>query len=333
MANKKKKNQVKVLEVVKLLQPPKAAKKTKRRSRKEKKVKPQMGKMVKAVCALTDPFCHNAQGVKWPDGTNVKTIPYQIRYVISPTNSAAGAGALVIIPNPFYGYNSPTLGGGTYTVSGGFVATPVKTFLATNTESYRMVNFGIRIFNTASATTASGLLIVGTNTNSSPVPDQQLSGTSFPQGQLNYADFQMVTLSLGAEVCCVAKCNEPSCLLFQNSSDLESNIGTCTPGFDYFTLDWSGGTASVSTFSVEIIANIEFTLPMANAFAVMSTPPAPKNPLALAASQSVKSVGASIVQASIPTFGRMIEDAASSALSFLSKEFMPVASTLAMIVD
>lgn len=50
------------------------------------------------VCSITDPFCVQALGQRWPDGTSVRTVPYQVRFVLPMTTGANGNVGAVFYP-------------------------------------------------------------------------------------------------------------------------------------------------------------------------------------------------------------------------------------------
>lgn len=50
------------------------------------------------VCSITDPFCSQALHQRWPDGTSARTVPYQVRFMLPITTSAAGNVGVMVYP-------------------------------------------------------------------------------------------------------------------------------------------------------------------------------------------------------------------------------------------
>jgi len=127
-------------------------------------VKPKVSQQaVQAVCALTDPFCEHAVGVKTPDTGLHRTVTEQIRYQVAVQADANGNGAIAFkahAANP-YALATTQAAGGNVTAFAAPAALPFTSLFSTYGEEVRVVNAGVRVLNTASATNSSGYLIVG----------------------------------------------------------------------------------------------------------------------------------------------------------------------------
>jgi len=115
--------------------------------------------LVKHVCSITDPFCVHAQGSKWPDGSALNSVPFQVKGQITFTlNLGTALCSLVIAPGLNYGFAQST----------GIVAAvatyPVLTAytgvsdLATQVTQYRLVSGGITITPVVSKMTSGGFI-------------------------------------------------------------------------------------------------------------------------------------------------------------------------------
>lgn len=108
------------------------------------------------TCGVTNPFCPEAIGSKWPDNSNTKSVPWSILGPIIPISSdAQGKGAVLFLPVGTYksGIVNPAAGNTTTDFSTGSTAgfaTPPSI------SRYRVTSWGIKMTSPASKMVAAG---------------------------------------------------------------------------------------------------------------------------------------------------------------------------------
>jgi len=268
------------------------------RPRKQGRASGAVAAVARKACSLTDPFCTAAFAAKYTDGSSARTMTEQCRGTIFPTNTA-GAGSITFVANPVYNAAAGTLSAGTYTLDSAFTSLVGSTMVQTYASRYRITSWGVRMFQTASMTNASGRCIIGVNDVIS------LSGT-FAQGTTRYQEMDLVSLA------------DPMAEHIFISKPLGANAHSfiAAPGNTTFsdawtsvTYDWTGsGSTSGNAVGFEVVYNIEFEVSgVGNALSPLATPAAPLQPIVQMAADSVQRAMPSLIQKGVTVAGKMIE--------------------------
>lgn len=145
--------------------------------------------LAKAVCAISNPFCPEAEGRKIPDLDTTKSLTCCSKQVIPVTTDGTGKCAFVVTVNPIQGYTSAA----TYS-AGNVVATwnawnytRFNTLYAGSIGRWRVVSAGSEWQTTQAWTSATGVITVNelvlfetTNTPDISTVDSGLRGEAYP---------------------------------------------------------------------------------------------------------------------------------------------------------
>lgn len=273
---------------------------------------------IRGVCSITDPFCPAAKNAKWPDGTQGNTLTEQFRGNLTlVTQSANGNNAYVFLPTAPYGY-LPGATNTSTTVTLAAAATKYRdqSLLEVYGSNVRPVSFGIIFRCVASATTAQGILTVGT----APVP---AAGAVITLGQELYQEVAVKAIQPGMELSVICTPKGPGARDFQAQS-------TAT----VFPADWSaiwveltGAGNSAALVSAEWFLNVEFEpLTTARALTAMASQNPPKSSAAEQAVSSVHATLGSMVEGGVKAVEASVYNHAQQALtSFMSDPLESIA--------
>lgn len=147
----------------------KSKKQTKKQS---KKAKPQKVMKIKSfgpdpsslmgwvmgTCSVTNPFCPEAKGARWPDNSFTRSVGWGYQNQMTGiTTNVSGTGAVMFTASLFNTYYGGVVTGTTsaYGGSGNPGVTPAMV-----ASRYRVTTWGLRLNSTASAMTATGVVTV-----------------------------------------------------------------------------------------------------------------------------------------------------------------------------
>lgn len=226
---------------------------------------------VHKICGNTDPFCPAARGAKQPDSGSIATLAVQSTTLIGPATNANGVAAVVLGP---YGYRVAT----------GFTSNTLISTLGTDTlydgmatfntiSQYRVVSFGVEVFNTASAMTSTGWLGVAVVT--ADVNTVSLSNRDILSQAL--ATNVIVPCNTQRNLAAVSFQDGKQSKLFndwvpQGGTDVNSN------GNDVLIAYMSGGPASAGVFTVKVTINYELSFNTSSYFNRIATKPSVPDP-------------------------------------------------------
>jgi len=276
---------------------------------------------VHSVCALTNPFCPAAKGSKWPDGTQGNTMTQQFRGNVTIASLAAGNNAVVFAGSAPYGY----LAGNTSTATAvtfpaGYTFYKDTSLLATYGVEYRIVSMGVIFRCVASATTAAGLLTIGTST-------PPAVSTSLTLGQEAYSEVQVVAIQPGMEITWISQPRGTGAREFVALS----TATVVSPDWTACIMEIAGAAASTALINAEWFVNIEFTLPANSDLAPLAKQNPPKVPHAETAVSTVHTMLGSFLKGGVSTIEGTIKEAASAAVtSFTSNPLGALGSLFAL---
>jgi hypothetical protein len=267
-------------------------------------------KHVSAVCSVTNPFCPAAKSSKWPDGTVGNTLTEQFRGNLTLGSSAQGNNVYSFAAAVPFGYldcsaNSATTG----TFSAAYKTYKASSLLATYGSTYRIVSAGIIFRCVASATTASGLITIGTS-----VP--QTVSTVFTLGQELYQECIIKAIQPGMEVTWIAAPIGSTAHEFVPQSTSAGFATATLPDWTSCTVEITGGPVSTPLIAAEWFINVEF-MPGSGSIALASlaTTNPPKSTVAETAQSHVaKSIG-SFIEGGIRQVEDVVAKHASEALT------------------
>lgn len=260
------------------------------------------GNLVPAVCSIFDPFCPQAAGAKWPDGTIYKTLTYQNRFTVTVTTGAGGAAVIWVVPGLAFNYatNSPAAGTVTWPSTMSLGGTSPA-----NWQFGRVVSAGVKVIPTASMTNTSGYFVV------TEIMEFAAGGASSSVGAMS--DVEMYTQpASGGEFCWVSRAG-PLGHTFRRL-DANTTYQTDTADRSCLMVTLVGGPASVAAFAAEVTVNWEYYFTAQDAMNLAATPSPPANTFLTRASESVQNAVGSFVKGNQDQFGRVVEMAAGRVL-------------------
>lgn len=246
--------------------------------------------LVHRVCSITDPFCHHAKGAMYPDASANNVLTEQLRFMWTPTNDAAGNTFLAFQANPLFPFISGTRTGSTWATSGTYTAIPYTSMLATYGATARVVTWGVRVINTASATNSSGY--VNMYTSGEIVP-----GADVTQSVSQYSRSLTAPLSHGSQYCFISRPGGAGARTFRALTSYTSTYSDTDWESVIFTT-W-GAPASVNSLVFEFIMNVEYTLGnsthVGQALASLAKQSPPENRTVIQAASKVQSQADTLV--------------------------------------
>jgi hypothetical protein len=250
----------------------------KRRTQAVPRVPRAVSKAANAVCGLTDPFCHHAVAVQYPDESMTRTITEQLRLDVPIAADANGNGAISFSASVSNPYALPTTQAANGTVTwAASTANTLSSLFSTYGGEYRVTSIGVRAMNTASATNSSGYMIMGTKKYLGSTDVTNFAPSSFDNATT-------IALTHGLQVNALPKQNGPDSRLFQTAG-LNANQ------WEAIAFIWTGApVGAVVVF--EFIINYEFILDSnatSNTIGTLARPSPVANPMLIKAANSVSS--------------------------------------------
>ena len=224
---------------------------------------------MRAVCALTDPFCNASVGARWPDWSASPTVPLRVDSLYTITTNASGTAAMTFMPIFPYGIMTSTVAGSTATCAATYTDFDpnLTTFLQNNAACYRVVNFGLEIIPIVATMTNQGFFITAeTIVNRGP-------GSTFVTPSTLYPNV-MVSNIVGDKVGFISRPQGPDSY---NMKPLNVNNQFQDTTWSGVTVMVMGAQASTPTLMVRVRANIEYEASNANLYGVTAKPATSNN--------------------------------------------------------
>lgn len=200
-----------------------------------------MSMLAHQVCSVTNPFCPEAHGSKWPDGQFTRSATFDVDgAVVDIPTFASGDAAVMFMP----GLNAHYTASSGITSGSAAYANAFATALAppANISRWRLTSWGIRLSCSLSAMTAAGVLrvrlfspLTGSSLNPSSV-NSTLADESYdvPISRLINKDFHILPKPFGLEA-----------RTFRNRADEATTLSSWTnPGWQTVLVSIQGGPAS-----------------------------------------------------------------------------------------
>lgn len=252
--------------------------------------RPNLIRMNRKVCSISDPFCDAAIGSKWADSAANKTMPFASRSMDSIVSGANGSGALLIIPGYHAQISRPTAAGAG---SATFVNTSSIIPSGFMPSQYRIVSWGFTLKNLTAPLYSSGMVRI-----------RGLSNSGASLNILNstlYNDFHYdIPLQDCKEVAVIGRRLDESFHFFRTPNT------TNPDGFDGLVANWvppgwspififlEGVPPSVSVLQIEYFFNYELMFTDGDAMANVTTPSPAASPLLATASSHVTKMAGNV---------------------------------------
>jgi len=292
---------------------------TKSQQKKKKKTKPRKSKKrnMSAVmsyamqtCAVTNPFCPEAIGARWPDNSMTKSVGWSITGAPLTLSSDANGNSACLFRGSQYQYVTGTTVGSTITYPGtclAIVNPPTAVVRA------RLTSWGLKINCNLSKMTCTGVVrirlfspIDGTGLNSvdgnSVAADNALD---IPLSRLIDKDFYIIPMPLGE----IAR-------LFSTDM-LNSNLdGTFQNSWQVVQLFVAGAPVSTAgVLAVQFYYNYEFCFTDGSSTTAFAQPPPPNLPVVREANASVLSKVGNFIEGTAQKVDNFVKSSAAKYLA------------------
>lgn len=263
------------------------------------------------VVALSNPFSPQAVGAKIPDENSTKSVAVTVHDTFYMATSATGYADARVVPNIGYGTvrHAATSGSaGVVTWAAEVDLTDAATYRDAF-DSYRIVGWGIRVYNTLAPTQQSGVIRIIT----CPEDPATGGGAYITNGGLHEAI--SVYPASSEAIHWISKAHGTEW------RDYRKFTGSELP-WDAVHIRYEGGPASATNaIAVEMVFHLECQVELGTISATMASPAADHKPHVLAAaSKTLAKHGGTHVGHS---FGGLISRFAKSALSGVVNHFLP----------
>jgi len=220
------------------------------------------------ICALTNPFCPESRGTKWPDESGGSTLAVPVRQRLTITTDAQGEFAQVYTPVYPYGI---VVGGN---VGGYFTGTTAAAYLPVNSSflQYRVVSGGVQWTSTCAQMTATGVcnmieLPPGYTREDTGLVDSTVK--SFPS-------YETLPLRCTESLFGIFRQNGVEARQFHPVVDAWPATGSdefSTNDMTSIAVFISGGPASTAVGIVDIYINLKIFVDMTSSYAYLMTQP------------------------------------------------------------
>ena len=274
------------------------------------------------TCQVTNPFCPAAKGAKWPDGTLGNTVTEQIRGFIPLGTTGQGVGMVCLsasAPFGIIGLAPSASTSTTITPESGYSTYKANSLLATYGGQYRIVSFGAIIRCMSSATTAAGMVTLGTTDKT------VVGGVAYTLGSELYKEVVVKAIQPSMELSWISAATGPTAHEFV---DQTGSAASYVNNWTNLVIEISAAANATGLLSVEWYMNIEFTLGAATSALTAIAPPNPtRNPVVLTSHSAVqKSIG-SFLEGGITAAENKITSVATSVIdSFLADPLSSIAA-------
>lgn len=249
------------------------------KSRRTRKMKPGMnmsGLMSTSmqVCSLTNPFCPDAKGARWPDNSYTKSVPYCFEYNQNINTDTNGNASSLYGPSLDYNYCAGvvTAGVAAFTTWGPNPGIGTQA----NVQRWRLTSYGIKINAQGPYMTTIGRIRVRLLSPS--------TGASYASVPINsiYADAALdepVVRYLEKDLWINAAPLGDNARLFQAYPTSGTVSSWVNPGWQTIVLSVDGGLPSTAVLSVTVFYNYEIVYNDASGMQLFAAAPPTNNPV------------------------------------------------------
>lgn len=282
------------------------------------------------VCGLSDPFCDHANGAKYPDSSNVRTLTLSLKGTFDVITNASGVAAFLFQPDFMYlPQSTPTVLGVGGLVTGWDARSAMNTNLPAT--GYRIVSAGFHMRRICAPLTTSGIVRIRSwGTNNFGTLD------TIPTATYNATSISDVSLQDLKDFAAICPHSAASPQLIYNTGVDTPIVSNSTPnGYQPITVFVGGAPASTTVIVVSWVINYELVFDEDQALAQLATPSPPANSIITTAAAKVTSTLPSFFDKGVSMVAGYIERKALSALgSFLGGPAGAAVGTgMAMLVD
>lgn len=282
--------------------------------------------LMRHVCAITDPFCTAARGMKQYGGGTTKSLGWQLRQIQAVTTGSAGQATVVILANPYFGHTTTALTPSlSFTTPGQLKVADLSSFsdasalFPTPFGQARIVSFGVVFRVTASMSDASGYIIM----NDVRALSQPTAGTAIMTlvtGSINGTTARTESNSSGKETSWISKESPPESQRYRTVQTTYYE----DYGFNSLIIEVVGGPASKTIGTYEVYMNLEVVPQVENAtVSRLATDAHPPMPVVTKAQQIVQKRVSGFIQGGVEAVENKVAafatDALSEAASFLGE--------------
>jgi len=289
------------------------------------------------VCSVTNPFCPEAVGARWPDNSYTRSLTYStMGYTKALTANAAGLGAVLYFGDGKYNINeAATYVAGTATFSN---ATSFTGTWPTGVVRFRLTSFGVRVSSAYSPNTVSGMLRIRLY---SPVAGASLTVTDptsvlcddqwdIPIARLTTKDVFVTSAPLG-----------DMARQFKTEPASTAISSWTNPGWQVIGVAVDGAPASaVGIINIQAYYHYEIVVGEADTQSSLATAPPPNNPVVREASAGVLARVGNFASGAASAVNRVFESSAGQfvaqgLLTYFTKKPPPMLMNraAAMLVD
>lgn len=229
---------------------------------------------VRDVCSVTNPFCPEAIGARWPDNSYTKSVGWSITdRQMSLGADAAGTAGVVFAGDLGAAYTLGSFSGATATWSANWSQ---LTAMPSNSVRYRLTSWGIKVSSNLSKFTAAGMVRVRLF---SPISGATLGTSSINS---NMADFAMdIPLSrvIEKDLFIVPAALGDNARFFRANESYTSTVANWqNPGWQIVQIAAEGAPASVNVLNLSIFYNFELVFADGDASNAFAQPPPKPQP-------------------------------------------------------
>lgn len=267
-----------------------------------------------AVCALTDPFCSHAIGVKYPDASSLRSLPWALHSRTTITALATGNGSMMVVPNYI---NAPFVFG--LTAVGGVATYGTLADATVNriagVNAYRLVSWGMRLKNLVPPLTSGGMVHIRCLTNREGFNLATVDQVSYSRSESMDIPLQQCR---DVHVVGVRTDQRPADWYPPAFNPVGVGINSwLASGFSPVTVYVSGVTPSVAILDVELFFHYELQFDDTSDLGLLATPAPVANPLLTAAASAASSTAKSLFNQGAEAVGAYLERRAAAAIGGL----------------
>jgi hypothetical protein len=246
--------------------------------------------LAQEICALSNPFCEEARGAKWPDGSMTKSVPYTGEAILQlGTPAAAGAGAgtnnsCLIVPN-FQYVGQPTTDYDGVTGIAVFGTLTYGMAMPSGVARYRLLSCGIKIIPIVPKLSASGVIRIRlTSPLGGTSLQNMVSSSMFVDAKRDYslATDQPIYVVL-------ARTGEEANLYRDTNAVTDSLIDWVNPGFQAAQISITGVPVNTACVEIQLIYHFELVFKDNESGNFFATPSPPTSTVATSGATGVLS--------------------------------------------
>lgn len=263
-----------------------AARRARMRERTLMSMPSQMGAM--EVCAITNPFCDESKGSRWPDGSSAYSVAVPARFRVYVGGDGLGNSTMLFTTNPkrpvYLGTYDPL----DSNIMTGWTGQPSGIPAILNqADSVRVVSAGIKFVSTLSPMTASGSVsLIELPPNESALGPGYLPFNRTTQNRATY-----VTQAMRDDhgLYGLFRPQGPTSRSFNDYENADSPGGATFETFDWtsLVLSFTGLPTNVTAGFVDVFINYEVSFDVTSDMSLFARPAPPKNNMLMDVSQRI----------------------------------------------